>query len=136
MGTFIRVLAVLALIAVLVGIGAGIYNAGVSAGLAGSVVTADPSGAPVVYYPGPYVGQGWDWGPGWIFGILFWILGIFLIFALLRAVFGWGRWSRGYRDWDKHRPNGSGGPREHFEEWHRRLHDSDSAGGGQPASGT
>jgi hypothetical protein len=131
--TFIRVLASLVLIGVLVAIGVGVYNAGVSAGLATTVPA--PSGAPVAYYPGPYV-HGWGWGPGWgFFGIFFWILGIFLIFGLLRAIFGWGRWSgRGYREWD-HRPNGSGGPLNRFEEWHRRLHESDPAGGGQPSSG-
>jgi hypothetical protein len=135
-GTFARVLATLVLIGVLVAIGVGVYNAGVSAGLATTV--AAPSGAPVAYYPGPYV---WGWGPGWgFFGIFFWILGIFLIFGLLRAIFGWGRWSgRGYRDWD-HRPNGHGGPQGRFEEWHRRMHESDSsaasAGGGLPGSGS
>ena len=131
--TFVRVLASLVLIGVLVAIGVGVYNAGVSAGLATNV--AVPSGAPAIYYPGPYV-HGWGWGPGWgFFGIFFWILGIFLIFGLLRAIFGWGRWGgRGYRDWD-HRPNGYGGPQGRFEEWHRRLHDADSPGGGQPGSG-
>lgn len=130
--TFVRVLAALVLIGVLVAIGVGVYNAGVSAGLATTV--AAPSGAAVAYYPGPYV-HGWGWGPGWgFFGIFFWILGIFLIFGLLRAIFGWGRWSgRGYRDWD-HRPNGYGGPQGRFEEWHRRLHEPDSASGSQPGS--
>src|SRR6187551_1282703 len=87
-GTFARVLAALVLIGVVVAIGVGVYNAGVSAGLATTV--AAPSGAPVTYYPGPYAWHGWGWGPGWgFFGIFFWILGIFLIFGLLRAVFGW-----------------------------------------------
>ena len=122
-------------VVVLVGIGVGVYNAGVSAGLATTV--AAPSGAPVAYYPGPYVWHGWGWGPGWgFFGIFFWILGIFLIFALLRAIFGWGRWSgRGYRDWN-HGANGHGGPEGRFEEWHRRLHEGEASGGGGPAGGT
>ena len=63
-GTFARVLATLLLIGLIVAIGAGVYNAGVSAGLAQTV--AAPSGAPVAYYPGPYVWHGWGWG----FGIL------------------------------------------------------------------
>jgi hypothetical protein len=130
-GTFARVLASLILIGLIVAIGVGVYNAGVSAGLAQTVV--DPSGAPVTYYPGPYVWHGWGFG---IFGIFFWILGIFLIFALLRAILGWGRWSgRGYRDWS-HRPNGYGGPREHFEDWHRRAHEPGAPDGGPPTSGS
>jgi hypothetical protein len=134
-GTFARVLAALVLIGVLVAIGVGVYNAGVSAGLATTV--AAPSGAPVAYYPGPYAWHGWGWGPGWgFFGIFFWILGIFLIFGLLRAVFGWGRWGgRGYRDWN-HRPNGYAGPESRFEEWHRRMHQSGSSGSpGSPGPG-
>ena len=55
-GTFARVLAALLVIGLIVAIGAGVYNAGVSAGLAQTV--AAPSGAPVVYYPGPYVWHG------------------------------------------------------------------------------
>ncbi len=55
-GRFVRLIAGLALMTVLVFIGVGVYNAGVTAGLAetGSAVA---SGAPVVYYPGPYVGH-------------------------------------------------------------------------------
>ena len=68
--TFVRVLASLVLIGVLVAIGVGVYNAGVSAGLATQVVT--PSGAPAVYYAGPYAWHGWGWGPGFgFFGIFF-----------------------------------------------------------------
>ena len=134
-GTFARVLAALVLIGLIVAIGVGVYNAGVSAGLATQVVT--PSGAPAVYYPGPYAWHGWGWGPGFgFFGIFFWILGIFLIFGLLRAIFGWGRWGgRGYRDWS-HRPNGYGGPREHFDDWHRRAHEPGSPGSEPPAAGS
>jgi hypothetical protein len=130
-GTFARVLGTLILIGLIVAIGVGVYNAGVSAGLAQTVVV--PSGAPVAYYPGPYVWHGWGFG---IFGIFFWILGIFLIFALLRAIFGWGRWrGRGHRDWS-YRPNGYGGPREHFDDWHRRAHEPGSTGSEPPASGS
>lgn len=114
----------LALVGVLVAIGVGVYNAGVTAGLADTARVAVPSGAPAVYYPGPYVGHGW--GPGFgIFAVFFWILGIFLIFGLLRAAFGFGRWGgRGPRDWGDHNgPRGNGGRREQFEDWHRRAHE-------------
>jgi hypothetical protein len=53
------------------------------------------------------------------FGIFFWILGFFLIFALLRAAFGWGNGGpRGPGGW-------SGGRRERLEELHRELHRND-----------
>jgi hypothetical protein len=119
-GTFFRVLAALALVGVLVIIGVGVYNAGVSAGLAETGRQAVSSGAPAVYYPGPYAGHGWGWGPGFgIFAVVFWILGIFLIFGLVRAAFGFGRWGGGRRDWGDHN-----GRRQHFEDWHRRAHES------------
>jgi hypothetical protein len=131
MSTFARVLAALVVIGLIVAIGVGVYDAGVTAGLAQTV--AAPSGAPVAYYPGPYFWHGGGFG---FFGIFFWILGIFLIFGLLRAIFGWGRWGgRGYRDWN-HRPNGYGGPREHFEEWHRRAHEPGSQGSEPPGAGS
>jgi hypothetical protein len=133
-GSVIRFIAMLALVGVLIAIGVGVYNSGVSAGLAqqGAAVA---SGAPVVVYPGPYVGHGWGWGPGFgIFGIFFWILGIFLIFALIRAAFGFGRWGHGRGGWGGHYAR-YGGPREQFEDWHRRVHESDE-GAGSPPGGT
>jgi len=122
-GSFIRAVAALALIGVLVAIGVGVYDAGVSAGLTQQGAAA-ASGAPTVVYAGPYVGHGWGWGPGFgFFGIFFWILGIFLIFGLIRAAFGFGR--GGHRGW-----GGSygryGDPRDHLEDWHRRAHESGS----------
>lgn len=133
-GNFLRVLAALALIGVLVAIGLGVYDAGVSAGMAqqGAAVA---SGAPVVVYPGPYVGH-WGWGPGFgFFGIFFWILGIFLVFALIRAAFGFGR-GRGPGGWGRHygyydRP---GGPEDHLEDWHRRAHETSGGAGESGAS--
>ena len=119
-GTFARVLATLLLIGLIVAIGAGVYNAGVSAGLTEAAQQAIASGdaTPVVpvygYGYGPYVHGPFGWG---FFGIFFWIFGFFLLFALLRAVFGWGRWGgRGPRG-----PNGWSGSHR-AEEWHRELH--------------
>ncbi len=132
MSTFFRVVAILLVVAVAIGIGAGIYNAGVTAGLAEAArVTAsgDPLPAgPYHYGHGPY----WHGFGGFgLFGIVFWILGIVLIVGLMRAAFGWGRWGgRG--------PGGPGGPgwrgRERMEELHRELHRTDSAQGQPPAS--
>ena len=139
-GPFLRVVAVLALVAVLAGIGIGVYNAGVNEGVTQAAIAAQAAGdSPTVVVP-PYApyGYGWGhWGGGGFgfFGFLFAILAFFLVIGLIRAAFGWGRWgSRGDRDWN-HRPNGYGGPREHFDDWHRRAHEPGSAGNEPPASG-
>ena len=127
MGTFVRVMAALLVVAVVVGVGAGVYNAGVTAGLAEAAQSVASSGDPVVApywygYGGPY----WH-GPGF-FGIFFWILGIFLVFGLLRVAFGWGRGGgRGPGGW-------GGGRRELMEEMHRDLHRRDASEGERPAT--
>jgi hypothetical protein len=117
-GTFFRVIAALALVGLIAAVGIGIYDAGVGAGLmqAGREAVASGAPAPVVYYPGPYYGHGWGGGFGF-FGIFFWILGIFLIFGLVRAAFGRGRWG-GPGGWSRHE-----GGKGHLEEWHRQAHD-------------
>jgi hypothetical protein len=132
--TIVRVLAVLVLVGLLFGIGTAVYNAGVSAGITEAVQQAVASGepAPVINVPGYGYGYGYGWGgPYWhgpgFFGILAWIFGIFLVFALLRAAFGWGRGGRhgGPGSWS--------GRRERMEELHRELHARDAATGERPA---
>ena len=145
MSTAFRVLAVLLVVGLLAGIGISVYNAGVDQGLAQNVTTT-ASGAPAVVYGYPgYYGH-WGFGFGF-FGIFFWILGIFLIFGLLRAAFGWGRWGRGR--WGGYGHGGYGyGPggfkpghhddprRGMLDEWHREAHGSgESAPSGSPGSG-
>jgi hypothetical protein len=115
--TIFGVIAVVLVVAALVGLGTYAYNAGISEGVAEAARQAVASGnpAPIVVTPG-YGGWGyggWGYGHGFgPFGFIFWILGFFLIFALLRAAFGWGRWGgRG------------GGPGHRFEEVHREMHE-------------
>lgn len=118
-GTVFRVIATLALVGLLAAIGIGIYDAGVGAGLtqAGREAIASGAPAPVYYYPGPY-GYGHGWGGGFgFFGIFFGILAFFLIFGLIRAAFGWGRWG-GRGGWRRH-----DGPRGHLDEWHKQAHE-------------
>lgn len=116
---FFRVLAVIAVMVILAGIGIGIYNAGIGAGVAEAARQAAASGDPVAVLPG--YGYGWHgYGGGFFpFGILFWILGFFLVFALVRAAFGGGRRWGG--------PGGGNGWREErerrLEDWHRAAHD-------------
>ena len=112
--TLVAVLAVVVIIAAIAGAGTYVYNAGIAEGVAEAARQAAASGdaAPVVVYPG--YGYGWGHGPGfgWGLGIIFWILGFFLLFGLLRAAFGWGRWG------------GNGhGRRGRWEEIHREMHE-------------
>lgn len=125
-----RALAGLLLVIVAIGVGTAVYNAGVTAGFAEAAQQAAASGDAVPVVPGHY-GWGGPYGHGFgfgFFGILFWILGIFLIFGLIRAAFGgWGGWGGG--------PGGRGGRREMIEDWHREMHRRDGGEGSQPASG-
>ena len=120
----------LIVVGVLVGIGAGLYQAGVTQGIidAGRF----PAGGPV-----PVTGYGPGHGFGFL-GLLFPILFLFLIFGLIRAAFSRGRgWGPGYgqgRGWGPGFGPGSGGPdgwREErdrrISELHRRLHDEGDA---------
>jgi hypothetical protein len=126
-GTFGRVLAMILFVAVLAGIGIGVYNAGVNEGLAQAAIAAQAAGDdPAVVIPpyaGPYgYGYGWHGGGFGFFGILFGILVLFLLLGLIRAAFGWGRWNgvgRGPGGW------GGGGREERIAEYHRELHKRD-----------
>jgi len=86
----------------------------------------------VAPYPyGPYWhGGGFGFG---IFGIIFWIIGFFLIIGLIRAVFGWGRGGRGgHSGWGKSYGYGRAGwyGGDRVEELHRELHRREGAGDG------
>jgi len=132
-------------VGILVGVGVGIYQAGVAQG----VVDAGrlPAGA-VVPVAGYGYGYGWGFHGFGFLGLLFPILFLFLIFGLVRAAFGRGRhwgpgWGgRGY--WGKGYGPGFGGPGSGPEAWreererqisdlHRRLHEEEGKSG--PGSG-
>ena len=120
-----RVLAVVLAVVVAVGVGTAVYNAGVTAGLAEAARQAVANGDPATVVPGGYYGWG-HYGPGYgfgFFGVIFWILGVFLVIGLLRAALGRGRWGG---------PGGGPGRREGVEAWHRELHRRDG-GHGQPS---
>ena len=133
-GPFLRVVALIALVAVLAGIGIGVYNAGVNEGLTQAALAAQAAGEdPAVVIPpyaGPY-GYGWGGGPGFgFFGFLFATLFLFLIFGLVRAAFGWGRWNGRGRGRGGHGGWG-GGREERIAEYHRELHKRDT----EPSTG-
>jgi len=144
----VRFLVSLIAIALLIGIGVGIYQSGVQQGIldAGRV----PAGAAVPYADG----YGYGYRPGFFgfsfLGFLFPLLFIFVIFGLLRAVFRGGRghgW--GGRGWGSY-GYGPGGPGFDHDTWqaerdrriaemHQRLHDAgpgSSSGSGSSASGS
>ncbi len=116
-------------VGVVVGIGAEVYQAGVSQGI------IDAGRVPI----GANVGvRGYE-GPG-VLGLIFPILFLFLLFGLIRAAIfggrgGWGHHRYGYgrewgSGWDK--GSGEGGPSSWREErerrmadMHRRLHESE-----------
>ena len=135
-------------VGVLIAIGNGIYSAGVAQGIvdAGRV----PAGAAV-----GMAGYGYGWGfHGFGFlGLLFPLFFLFILFGIIRAIFGFGGRGRGWN----HRPDGygyggwgKGGPmggpgygpegwREERErrmaEMHKRLHDEEAAGGSSSTGG-
>jgi hypothetical protein len=147
-----RIVPAILLIALLAIGGGFIANAAYQAGVNTAVTTAVANGgtvAPVVVPPYGY-GYGYGLHPfgfGFgIFGLLFGLFFLFIIFGLIRAIFwggrhGWGRggWG-GPGAW-----GGPGGPGHHngdpryernpwierfgpsFEEWHRRAHGPESS---------
>lgn len=108
---------ILAVIGALI-LGAVAYQVGVGQGLAAS------GAAPLA--GGPHYGYGWGFGFFPLFGLLFPLLFLFLIFGLVRAAFGGPRWGNGGPPWMDRRTMA--------EEWHRKMH----AEGGErrPDSGT
>src|SRR5215218_9919342 len=140
MRTFAGIILSIVAISVIVGLGAGVYNAGIQQGIieAGRV----PAGQVVT------TGYHYGWGAGFnLFDILIPLFFLFILFGLIRAAFGGGRgWGHGYRGgygdgpgrgWDADR--GPGGWREERErrmaEMHRRFHESEGSPGSEPSGG-
>src|SRR5437868_14393899 len=117
--------ALLAAILILVlggAIAVGAYEAGLAQSAQQVIVPATvpaAGGGPVVaYYGHPY-----GWGFGFFpFGFLFPILGLFLFFALMRALVG-GR-HYGHHGWYGESQSGVPG---RFEEWHKPAHGDTTA---------
>ena len=117
------------IVLVLAGIGIGIYNAGVSQGIAQAATL--PEGTTVV----APVGYGYGYGHPGFFGfgflwILFPIFFFLLLFGLARAAFGGRRWGGG-PGWGPggYGPNGWHEERERrMAEYHQRLHDQQGGG--------
>jgi hypothetical protein len=130
----------IALVAGVVALGVGVYQAGFAAGLAseGGAVVTPPLG----------YGYGWGWHGGFgIFGFLGFFLFLFLLFGLFRALawsgrgwrggpagYGRGPWGPGHGPGHDHpgteRWRAAG--QDWFDEWHRRAHEG--APEGRPES--
>ncbi len=124
MRIFLRVVFVLVVVAALAGVGVAVFDAGVAQGIAVSGQLPKPDGtAPAVPYYAPFY-RPWGWGFGGFgcFALLGLLLLFPLIFGLARWIFGprYGGWRGGWRGFD----------REHIpptvEEWHRKMHESQS----------
>lgn len=150
------------LLVVLLVIGGGVIaNTAYQAGVSTAVTNAVSDGATVVTQV-PAYGYGYGYGPGWhpfgfgfgIFGLLFGLFFLFIIFGLIRAIFWGGRRGWGPGGWGGsggwNEPGGPGGPGNHshyernpwierfgpsFEEWHRHAHEPESSNE-PPASNT
>jgi hypothetical protein len=128
-----RVVVLALAVGVTLWLGASVYNAGVSAGLAEAARQAAASGhatsVPPVYGWGPYWGGPMAFGFGPL-ALVFWtFLGIFLVIGLVRLAVGGRRWNGSG-------PNGWRERRFGAEEWHRELHRRDAGDGPQHAAGT
>jgi len=122
------IVAVVLLILAGIGIGVGSYNAGVDEGIARQLVESSEDVQVI-----RVVGEGHR-GGFFPFGLLFFPLFLFGVFALVRAATWRGRWGGpgpwGTREaWKEH-------ARERFDEWHRTQHEQGDAArstGGEPA---
>jgi len=106
-------------------IAAGAYEAGLQNAMqvvAPAAVAAPAAAAPAVAYYGHPYGWGYGFNP---FGWLFPLFGLFLFFALMRALMSIGGGGH-HRGWSG---SGEHGVSRRFEEWHTRAH-------GDTASGT
>ena len=124
-----RIVLALLVIALAVGIGVALYQAGYAQGFVESGrVTAPAPGTPglppYAYAPwGFYRPFGFGFFP---FGCLFPLFGFLLVFLLFRLVFWGGRWGM-HRRWE-------GGVPPRFDEWHRRAHGEEQPTQQQPGA--
>lgn len=119
MRTFLQIVFVVVVAALIIGAGIAIFNAGMAQGAAVSGQLAD--GAPAPYYAPVSRPGGWWSFPGFFCLSIF---GLFLLFGLGRLAFGprhgWQRGPWGWRD-----PRGFNGDQvpPFVEELHRKLHE-------------
>jgi hypothetical protein len=121
MRTFLRIMFIVVVAAVIIGTGIAIFNAGMAQGAAMSGQLSDGAAAPAVPIYAPlYRPWGFWFFPGFL---CFGVFGLFLLFGLGRMLFGprhgwrhgpWGTGPRGY--------NGEQVP-PFVEDMHRKMHE-------------
>jgi hypothetical protein len=128
MRTFLRIVFIVVVAAVIIGTGIAIFNAGMVQGAAMSGQLSDGAAAPVPvspYYAPTY--RPWGFPGSWCFGLFGFLLIIFLIAGLGRMAFGprhgWhrGPWGMG-RPWGSQGFNGEQVP-PFVEDMHRKMHE-------------
>jgi hypothetical protein len=113
MRTFLQIVFVVVVAAVIIGAGIAIFNAGMAQGAAMSGQLSD--GAPDPYYPPMYRPWSFWFFPGFL---CFGIFGLFLLFGLGRLIFGPRHgWRHGPWGWNNEQVP------PQVEELHRRLHE-------------
>lgn len=126
MNTFLKIVFIVVVAAVIIGAGVAVFNAGIAQGmvLSGQLPAPDGATAPASPYYAPYY-RSWGLGPGgWCFGLFGVLLIIFLIAGLGRMAFGprhgWRHGPWGWRD-----PRGFNGEQvpPFVEDMHRKLHE-------------
>lgn len=117
----LRLFAGLVLVLAIAGIAYFAYQAGIAQG---SPITIEAPSGETLPAPYPYYGWGMPYHRPFGFGILGFLLLLFLFFVALRAfrLILWGpRWGWGHHhgSWGRHWENGVP---PMFEEWHKRAH--------------
>jgi hypothetical protein len=119
-----RPLAILWLVLTLViavAVGVGAYQYGLHDGISQQIQNLPANSVPAPGYGYPYYYGHWG-APFFPFFPLFPLFGFLFFVLILFAVFGRRRW---YGPGGPHDPHDHhGGPGAHFEEWHRRAHES------------
>jgi hypothetical protein len=125
MRTFLRIVFIVVVAAVIIGAGIAIFNAGMVQGAAMSGQLSDGAPAPVPASPyyAPYY-RPWGFPGGWCFALFGFLLIIFMIAGLGRMAFGPRHgWHRGPWGWrDSRGYNGEQVP-PFVEDMHRKMHE-------------
>ena len=125
-------LGLLVTIVIVAVVGVIAYQAGWSDGFAQHLPEAGATAAPAGYYPYYYGGPHF-FGFGWIFGLLFFLFFIWLLFRIAGFAMWGRRWGYG-GGWKRY--GGGGMPSmfdERMREWHERVH-SGQSGSETPSS--
>jgi len=120
MRTFLRIVFIVVVAAVIIGTGIAIFNAGMAQGatMSGQLSDGAPVPVPVSPYYAPYH-QPWGFPGSWCFALFGFLLIIFLIAGLGRMAFGPRHhgWHRGPWGWNSDQVP------PHVEDLHRKMHE-------------